>query len=553
MKPFSGPAHCCKVQQDWQSQIRLRLSSTFLNSAEAQALAAGLQWDPMVSTTLNILPSTSYPTTENPTISDLLEIDPGLPVSNPTEAFWQSPPHRLANIQSTLLPSTADVVIIGSGITGCSAAKALLETSNHKVVLLEARSISSGATGRNGGHLTSSAVEDYPMLVQQFGKPMAKKIARFTFRNVERVYEVSRSFGDSIQLASEARQVQGLGTFLDDSINDQTDALALFEEENPDWKGRYRIIYAKDTSSEFEKLPNSTGALVGPAGAIWPYRLVTNVFDQLLKTHSDRFVIETSIPVLAITYNDLSTTNHAYTLSTPRGSITAGRIIHCTNGHAGHLLPGLRNGALFPLRGTMSVQKRGDSFPNLGASRSWSFHYHPRLNTSTGAVALGLYYMTQNAHTGDIFVGGENGSLPQLLTSDDSQLGPISSVTLKGILPELFGDSYGWAETEDERVKSLWSGIMGFTADGVPLVGRVPESVSSRLHSNGEWIAAGFNGYGMVNAWLCGEVVVDMMMSAHGEVTKAVAEWFPEAYLVTEERLRGLTGGAAIERLFGSL
>ena len=94
---------------------------------------------------------------------------------------------------------------------------------------------------------------------------------------------------------------------------------------------------------------------------------------------------------------------------------------------------------------------------------------------------------------------------------------------------------------------------MGFTADGMPLVGRIPESVSGRPRSNGEWIAAGFNGYGMVNTWLCGEAVVDMMMSADGEVTKAVAEWFPEAYLVTEERMRGLTGAVAVERLFGSL
>ena len=537
------------MQSDSQSQVHLRLSSTSVTSVEANALHAGSQWDQMVSVFLPLFPFVSHPTAEQPAISDLLKIDPGLPVANPTEAFWQSPPHPLANVKSSSLPSEADVVIIGSGITGCSVAKALLDSSNHKIVLLEARSICSGATGRNGGHLTSAAPEDYPALVEQFGKPMAKKIARFTFRNVERVYEVSRSFGENVERASEARRVEGLGTFLDDSIDHCTKAIALFDEENPDWKGKFRIINAKDTFSEFEKLPNSTGAIVGPAGAIWPYRLVGNVFDQLFKTHGDRFVIETSTPVLSITYNDPSTTNHTYTLSTPRGSITAGQIIHCTNGHAGHLLPGLRNGALFPLRGNMSVQTRGHSFPNVGASRSWSFHHHPRLDASTGDVSPGLYYMTQNAETGDIFIGGENESLPQLLTSDDSRLGPHSSTNLTGILPQLFGDSYGWT---DERVKCLWSGIMGFTADGMPLVGRVPKSVSGRPRSNGEWIAAGFNGYGMVNTWLCGEAVVDMMMSApDGEVSKAVAEWFPEAYLVTEERVRGLTGAAAVERLFG--
>jgi len=105
---------------------------------------------------------------------------PGLPVPNPTKSYWlQDPPHpELVDKQSEQFPTTADVVIIGSGITGAAVARSLLHESSRKVssslkdgnlrlgsqglprvVVLEARSLCSGATGRNGGHIKVSPHE----------------------------------------------------------------------------------------------------------------------------------------------------------------------------------------------------------------------------------------------------------------------------------------------------------------------------------------------------------------------------------------------------------
>lgn len=64
------------------------------------------------------------------------------------------PPHpELSTIQSPELSRETDIVIIGSGITGCSVARALLEEEPLgpvHVTILEARTLTSGATGRNG-------------------------------------------------------------------------------------------------------------------------------------------------------------------------------------------------------------------------------------------------------------------------------------------------------------------------------------------------------------------------------------------------------------------
>lgn len=80
--------------------------------------------------------------------------DPGIPVPNPTVSAWQEPAHPFATIQSKDLPRYTDCAIIGSGITGCSAAKTILESDlgfDKKVTVFEARSLTTGATSRNGG------------------------------------------------------------------------------------------------------------------------------------------------------------------------------------------------------------------------------------------------------------------------------------------------------------------------------------------------------------------------------------------------------------------
>jgi FAD dependent oxidoreductase len=93
----------------------------------------------------------------SPSKMDLTK-DPGLPRSNPLPSSWLIPADSLAKYQSSeSLPSdVVDVVIIGSGFSGASVAWHLLHgdgeprTKYLSCVMLEARDVCSGATGRNG-------------------------------------------------------------------------------------------------------------------------------------------------------------------------------------------------------------------------------------------------------------------------------------------------------------------------------------------------------------------------------------------------------------------
>ena len=68
------------------------------------------------------------------------------------------------------LPSHADVVIIGAGMTGCSLAYHLVNTSPpgkqahpDSIVCIDGRGISGGASGRNGGIMWPCTDEPFEM------------------------------------------------------------------------------------------------------------------------------------------------------------------------------------------------------------------------------------------------------------------------------------------------------------------------------------------------------------------------------------------------------
>ena len=472
-----------------------------------------------------------------------LSSDPGLPHPNPTISAWQVPPHpQLANIQVNL-PAETDTVIIGSGITGCSVASTLLERDpKSTVTILEARTICSGATGRNGGHVKSAAVSDYAFWEPKLGKQAAKKIISFTFACSDALFEVAAGLPESAREAAEMRKVESITVLADPSLEkDARASLSLFEEDNPEWKGRYRYIEKKEAMSKYG-LNGAAGAYVGLAGAAWPYRLVTGVYARLLADNASTLTIETNTSVCSIITEQISST-HRYRLKTSRGDILAKRIIHCTNGHATHLLPALR-GRLFPVRGHMTVQSpKCKALSDNTRTQSWGIIHAP-----------GLDYMTQTPTTGDLYLGGglfqsEEGGLVDVGSSDDSELSKLATKHLIDVLPAVFGQPAG-TKMEPSGLKANWSGIMGFTADGLPLVGKLPHSATQREGATeeldgDEWIAAGFNGYGMVNAWLAGRAVAQMALGDD------VSEWLPESYVCTESRLSRMNAQDFAEAWFG--
>lgn len=82
-----------------------------------------------------------------------------------------------------------DVVVIGGGITGLTAA-VLLRAAGRRVTLLEARRVGRGVTGRSTAHVTEAVDTRYFQIASHFGKEGAKLVAQSSRAAIERVAEL---------------------------------------------------------------------------------------------------------------------------------------------------------------------------------------------------------------------------------------------------------------------------------------------------------------------------------------------------------------------------
>ena len=105
--------------------------------------------------------------------------------------------HRIQNreaIRSNLTTSiTTENCIIGGGLAGISTMLSLIERG-HSVALLEANTIGFGASGRNGGFLSSGFSLGIAEIEQRVGLSDAKELFRLSQKGVELVVSRSQEF-----------------------------------------------------------------------------------------------------------------------------------------------------------------------------------------------------------------------------------------------------------------------------------------------------------------------------------------------------------------------
>ncbi|RAL63344.1 hypothetical protein DID88_003768 [Monilinia fructigena] len=478
---------------------------------------------------------------------DRVFADPGIP--DPvytTQSFWMKSPHpTVARAQSEHLPQTTEYIIIGSGITGSSVAQTLLEglakprrsrsddqpPSDPRVVMLEARQSCSGATGRNGGHILETG-EDYAEMKGRLGKDAAIKVHRLRIAHLEALLASAASLG--LTEETQVRKVRFLSVYFhEDAWAEMRKCIEIFMADMPEDSKGWGFIEADELATEFG-IENAAGAVTGIAGAMWPYKFVTGLLAHLRETFRSDFALETNTGV-----SEIRPGQDGFEVITPRGTIKAKHVIHCTNAHIGHLVPGIK-GCIFPIIGQMSAQPPGDKFKHQ-SHHSWIFNYD-----------RGYDYLTQlpvgPASAGEMMLGGgfartQGGGIHSTGVSTDSEINMYADMHLRGVLGSIFGPE-NWGVVKGPAVKAMWTGNMGFSTDGLPWVGKLSESLTGRkidtmkATRGAEWAAAAFSGEGMVHAWLSGKGLAEMILSHDDkEGGFSIPDWFPEAMVISEERL----------------
>jgi gamma-glutamylputrescine oxidase len=105
-----------------------------------------------------------------------------------------------------------DVAIVGGGVTGCSCALTLAD-GGMRVRLYEARTIASGASGRNGGFALRGGAMHYDVARATLGPERAAAFWRLTERTLDRMAEIAgdafRRVG-SLRLAADEQERDAL-------------------------------------------------------------------------------------------------------------------------------------------------------------------------------------------------------------------------------------------------------------------------------------------------------------------------------------------------------
>lgn len=506
----------------------------------------------------------------------------GLPIANSSASFWHSQPSpSLLNHHTTPnLPEKADIAIIGSGITGASAARYLASdprAHGKRIVLLEAREVCWGATGRNGGHCQ-------PLLFDR-----SPEIAHFERRNVEEVERHILSEG----INCEWRKSTAVRTFLDGPLFEAAKTeVAKLKAADPEIGKLVQVIESEEELLKHKVQPHAKGATITQgAASLWPYKYVAATVESLVK--NGRLNVKTNTPVTSIT-SSLSGSGKGNILHTPRGTLEATHTILATNGWTSHLLPSFSE-QIVPVRCEMSALH-----PPGGSAR---------LESSYGFVGVGGQsanmddYLIQRPFDphgpddgddaddggrrkggggskreagrsgGHLMYGGGRGSATYNCVGEwrDDIVDPGEAAYLRRTLPtvlELGGTLPRWADgkeakaggndgRDEKQAQELiashqWTGIKGFSRDDAPWVGKVPGEEGK---GKGLWLCAGYSGHGMPNATLCAKAVVEMVLGEEQEAVKGNGEGdgrayedccerliesgdLPREYCLTEERLR---------------
>ena len=186
-----------------------------------------------------------------------VQAEPELPYGRSrTQSYWTIPALK---IDKTPLQAHADVLIIGTGVTGCSVARTLLnyhEQHPLTIVMLDAADgVCDGATGRNGGHINPELA--YSRLKAKYGEASAKLITRFRLAHIDELRRVAEK--EEVLEASQCREVETLDVFLDQGAFEE--AVAGLEE----WKADMKLESAGFETFDGEQARQVSAIYRGPS------------------------------------------------------------------------------------------------------------------------------------------------------------------------------------------------------------------------------------------------------------------------------------------------
>ena len=360
-----------------------------------------------------------------------------------------------------------DFLVVGAGLAGSAAAYFAKQAHQREVVVTDARDVGLGASGRNAGFMISGLDTYYHRAIERYGHAVAREMWALSHRSIAHwrafiknsPFEVPLDSCGSLLLAEtpeEAKELERAAAALSkDSIDIE------YHSKDPLGRGYYAGI----------QQPLDAG--------VQPYLLAKAVMAQSgaeLIPNNEIYRIQQDEANCVCVY-------------TRQIIFKARYVLLCTNAWSPMIDPYFI-GKVIPTRAQCLVTERLDHVPIPCCGYS-DYGYMYYRTTFDGRLLLG---------------GGRQRFKAEEANTTEDRLNPNVHAYLDDYLAKYFPDVTA-------AVAHRWSGIMGFSADGLPLVGCLPGKPRVGF-------AVGFTGHGLAMGAAAVERAVDKLL--HGGSAGAV-------------------------------
>lgn len=359
---------------------------------------------------------------------------------------------------------TADVAIIGAGVTGLNAALRLAK-AGQSVAVLDAQHPGWGASGRNGGFCCLGGTRhDSATLTRRFGAAAAHEMAEAETLAVGYVAQLLEEAGLDVARHSDGETALAHG---------RRSARALKTAAAAGW-GRY--LSAAELRAEGMAGPFTAGLHVPIGFALNPQRYISGLARLASEAGA---VLYGQSEVLQI-----APAGAGWRLATAGGGVTASRFIVATNGYSAESVPPWIAARTMPMQSSVIVTR-----PITASEQKAQGWTSAQMSYDTRNLLHYFRLMPDGR-----FLFGMRGGLTAR---------PREEAAIRRRIRRDFEAMFpAWAQVETEH---YWSGLLCMTRSGLPFAGPIPGM-------DGGFAAFGYHGNGVAMGSYCGAILAQRLL-----------------------------------------
>lgn len=379
--------------------------------------------------------------------------------------MWEATSNQRNQRSSLSGNHQSDVVIVGGGFTGLSAAYHL-QQKNMKTIVLEKGYLGSGASGKNGGQILTGFIDSMSSLAKKKGLETAKQMLQMSLDSINLIEQISN---ENNILCSFKRSGHLYAAFKPSHMDWIKQEQKILER---DFNYKVDVIEKRDLHTELKTDFYHGGCIDHYSATYHPFNYVLGLADAV-----ERFggtIYENSE---AIKIN--KETNGKVTIETKEGRVTANHLVIVTNAYSGDLHKTISR-SVVPVE---SIMIATEQLPEELVS---SLIPKDRAVFDTKNM---LYYFRRTPDNRIAF-GGSGRSL----SGDTTPLYLKLQEGMNTVFPEL----------KNFKVDYCWSGKVGFTREMLPYIGQLED---------GTHFAFGYAGHGAAMSTLMGKLLAQNIVS----------------------------------------